>query len=154
MVDWWLDRRWLFPVVRLPLFRRNATAWGQDLALLPSFYCRDNEYRVRPFVKSAYQKILFSQPSSVVECFTRDRGAVGSSLIGVTALCPWAWHINPSLVLVQPRKTCPYITERLLIGHKDSNKISQPKHMLWVLKRTVSMRRFFWAPKTYAKSDW
>ena len=26
--------------------------------------------------------------------------------------------------------------------------------MLWVLKRTVSMRRFFWAPKTYAKSYW
>ena len=25
--------------------------------------------------------------------------------------------------------------------------------MLWVLKRTVSMRRFFWAPKTYAKSS-
>ena len=24
--------------------------------------------------------------------------------------------------------------------------ISQPKHMLWVLKRTVAMRRFFWAP--------
>ena len=23
--------------------------------------------------------------------------------------------------------------------------------MLWVLKRTVSMRRFFWAPKTYVK---
>ena len=27
--------------------------------------------------------------------------------------------------------------------------ISQPKHLLWVLKRTVSMRRFFWAPKTH-----
>ena len=25
---------------------------------------------------------------SVVECFTRDRGAAGSSLTGVTALCP------------------------------------------------------------------
>ena len=25
-------------------------------------------------------------------------------------------NINPSLVLVQPRKTCPYITERLLAG--------------------------------------
>ena len=25
--------------------------------------------------------------------------------------------------------------------------------MLWVLKRTVSMRRLFWAPKTYAKTD-
>ena len=31
--------------------------------------------------------------------------------------------------------------------------ISEPKHMLWVLKRTVSMRRFFWAPKTYVKID-
>ena len=31
--------------------------------------------------------------------------------------------------------------------------ISQPKHMLWVLKRTVSMRRFFWAPKAYVKTD-
>ena len=30
--------------------------------------------------------------------------------------------------------------------------ISQPKHMLWVLKRTISMRRFFWAPKTC--SNW
>ena len=27
--------------------------------------------------------------------------------------------------------------------------ISQTKHMLWVLKRTVSMRRIFWAPKTH-----
>ena len=25
--------------------------------------------------------------------------------------------------------------------------------MLWVLKRTVSMRQFFWAPKTYVKND-
>ena len=25
--------------------------------------------------------------------------------------------------------------------------------MLWVHKRTVSMRRFFWAPKTYVKTD-
>ena len=29
--------------------------------------------------------------------------------------------------------------------------ISQPNHMLWVVKRTVWMRRFFWAPKTYGK---
>ena len=27
--------------------------------------------------------------------------------------------------------------------------ISHPKHIVWVLKRTVSMRRFFWAPKTH-----
>ena len=30
--------------------------------------------------------------------------------------------INPSLVLVQPRKTRPFITERLLMGRKESNQ--------------------------------
>ena len=38
-------------------------------------------------------------------------------------------NINPSLVLVQPRKTSPYITERLLIGHKESNQ-TKPMPML------------------------
>ena len=58
---------------------------------------------------------------SVVECLTRDREAAGSSLTSVTALCPWARHINPSVVLVQPRKTRPFITERWLMGCKESN---------------------------------
>ena len=31
-------------------------------------------------------------------------------------------NINPSLVLVEPRKTRPYITERLLMGRKESNQ--------------------------------
>ena len=62
--------------------------------------------------------------SAVVECLTRDRGAAGLSLTGVIALCPCARHINPSLVLVQPRKTHPYITERLLMGRKESNQIN------------------------------
>ena len=31
-------------------------------------------------------------------------------------------NINPSLVLVQPRKTRPFITERLLMGCKESNQ--------------------------------
>ena len=31
-------------------------------------------------------------------------------------------NINPSLVLVQSRKTCPFITERLLMGRKESNQ--------------------------------
>ena len=33
--------------------------------------------------------------------------------------------INPSLVLVQPRKTHPYITERLLMGRKESNQTNK-----------------------------
>ena len=42
--------------------------------------------------------------------------AAGVSLTGVTALCPRARHIEPSLVLVQPRKTSPDVTEILLSG--------------------------------------
>ena len=36
-------------------------------------------------------------------------------------------NINPSLVLVQPRKTRPFITERLLMGCKESNQTNK-KH--------------------------
>ena len=56
---------------------------------------------------------------------TRDRGAAGSRLTGVTALCPCARHINPVLVLVQPSKTRPYITEKLLMGRKESNQTNK-----------------------------
>ena len=63
--------------------------------------------------------------SFVVECLTRDWGAVGSSLTGLTMLCLWARNINSSLVLVQPRKTLPYITERLLMGRKESNQTNK-----------------------------
>ena len=59
---------------------------------------------------------------SVVDCLTRDRGAAGSSLTGVTALCSLSKTHYPSLVLFQPRKTRPYITERLLMGRKESNQ--------------------------------
>ena len=34
-------------------------------------------------------------------------------------------NINPSLVLVQPRKTRPFITERLLMGRKESIQTKQ-----------------------------
>ena len=61
----------------------------------------------------------------MVDCLTRDLGAAGSSLTGVTALCPWTRHVNPSLVLVQPRKTHPYINERLLIGPKEPNQTNK-----------------------------
>ena len=35
---------------------------------------------------------------------------------------PGARHIHPSFVLVQPRKTRPCLTERLLMGRKESNQ--------------------------------
>ena len=36
-------------------------------------------------------------------------------------------NINPSLVLVQPRKSRPFITERLLMGRKESNQTNKNK---------------------------
>ena len=38
-------------------------------------------------------------------------------------------NIISSLVLVQPRKTHPFINERLLMGHKESNQTKQPNKM-------------------------
>ena len=71
-------------------------------------------------------------------------------------------NINPSLVPVQPRKTRPFITERLLMGCKESNQTNKNQarqqvttkitisiideyhgHVFWVLKRTVSSKHFF-----------
>ena len=38
----------------------------------------------------------------------------------------------PSLVLVQPRKTRPFITERLLMGRKKSNQTNKTKFIMLI----------------------
>ena len=53
-------------------------------------------------------RVLFSRP--------KDCGFKRHCVVSLSK------NINPSLVLVQPRKTRPYITERLLMGHKESNQ--------------------------------
>ena len=51
---------------------------------------------------------------------------------------PWARHINPSLVLVQPRKTRPYITDRLLMGRKESNQTNKQTKMFgWEIRTLI-----------------
>ena len=44
---------------------------------------------------------------------------------------PSARQIYPSLVLVQPRKTRPCLTERLLMGRKESNQTNK-RGPIWV----------------------
>ena len=89
---------------------------------------RDGSSWVEPVLSSdkclaqGWQRNIRERSGSVVECLTQGRRAMGLSLAGVTASCPWARHIYPSLILVQPRKTLPFITERLLMGCKESNK--------------------------------
>ena len=62
-----------------------------------------------------HYKQVFSG-STVAECLSRDRGAVGSSLTCVTELRPGARHNNPCSELVQPRETRPDINEKVLTG--------------------------------------
>ena len=47
--------------------------------------------------------------------------------------------INPSSVLVQPRKTGPFITERLLMGRKESNKTKQVSLVINVTVNHISV---------------
>ena len=46
-------------------------------------------------------------------------------LVNTWELVSLSKNINPSLVLVQPRKTRPFITERLLMGRKESNQTNK-----------------------------
>ena len=114
-----LSKLWFSPDPLSPLCIRACSAFTcssdpvTDLHLL--VVCKLGE--------TGWSFLLYIQEGSgsVVECLTRDREAAGSSLTGFTVMCPWARHIDASLVLVQPRKTCPYITEKLLMGRKESN---------------------------------
>ena len=58
----------------------------------------------------------------MVECLTRDGGAEGFESHQCHCVVSLSKNINPSLVLVQPKKTGPFITERLLMGHRESNQ--------------------------------
>ena len=61
---------------------------------------------------------------SVLECLTLDRGAHRRHCVVVLE----QRHIYPNLVLVQPRKTRPCLTEKLLMGRKESNQTNNPKY--------------------------
>ena len=126
--------------VKRPLSKRPKISF-QDKLLLNAGqkYCRmlQGEHSVilltfikLPFVIKIFVLSIFewqfytgftAQGSgSVVECLTRDRGFEPHQRHCVVSLSK---NINPSLVLVQPRKTRPFITERLLMGRRiKSNK--------------------------------
>ena len=75
--------------------------------------------------------------STVVECLTRDRGRgfEPHRRHCVVSLCK---NINPSIVLVQPRKICRFITERLLMGCKESNQTNKQNNLYCHLRRVVA----------------
>ena len=67
----------------------------------------------------AIQTVYRERSGSVVECLTQDRVRASPASLRCG---PLARHIYSSLVLVQPRKTLPCLTERLLMGRKESKQ--------------------------------
>ena len=61
---------------------------------------------------------------SVEECLTRDRGHRFEPYWR-HCVVSLSKNINPSLVLVQPWKACPFIAERFLMGRKESNQTNK-----------------------------
>ena len=70
---------------------------------------------------------MWERSGSVVECLTRDRGFEPHWRHCVVS---FSKNINPSLELVQPRKTRPFIAERLLMGRKESKQTNIPPDIL------------------------
>ena len=66
-------------------------------------------------IQNGSNLVLWERSGSVVECSTRDQGAAGLSLTSVTEL----WSVRKTHL---PWKTSPCLTERLLMGHKESNQ--------------------------------
>ena len=60
----------------------------------------------------------------MVECFTRGRGFEPHRRHCVVSLGMITYH---SLVLVQHRKTRPFIAEKMSMGRKESNQINKTK---------------------------
>ena len=50
-------------------------------------------------------------------------------------------NINPSLVLVQPMKTRPFITERLLMGRKETNQTNKQTKQPGIADEVVNTER-------------
>ena len=96
-------------------------------------------------VRCSYKGRNYNNITKITHCLSREAGAQwlsGRVLDSRPKGCGFEPHrsycvvslrknINPSLVLVQPRKTRPFITERLLMGRKESNQsINKPGSIL------------------------
>ena len=84
----------------------------------------------------------WERSGSVVECLTRDRKAAGLASSASLSFGPQARHIYPSLELVQPREARPCLTERLLMGRKESNQTNKQTKRQMLAKTDSSVFHF------------
>ena len=91
-----------------------------DLLTLPQNFGYVDEELVRELTQELLKiqySVNFSREGSGRVHDSRPRGS-GFEPHRYHCIVSLSKNINPSLVLVQPRKTHPFITERLLMGHK------------------------------------
>ena len=113
----------LFHTVTVPLDRRLGEWHPQMIGLAQwiIMHCLKKETLLNSLCYAEYFNVLH------FSCLTRDRRFEPHRRHCVVSLSK---NINPSLVLVQPRKTRPFITERLLMGRKESNQTIKQKTTL------------------------
>ena len=75
---------------------------------------------------------------SVVECLTQDRRAAGLSLTGFTALWSLSKTHLSQLSIGPTKEDPPCLTERLLMGRKESNQTNKTLRV----KRSVINKKF------------
>ena len=78
-------------MLRNPIFYDFSGGYGPPVPPSGSALELDDRANLKERVVARSQSaryLCFQLVSSVVECLTRDRGAPGLSLIGVTVLCP------------------------------------------------------------------
>ena len=79
------------------------------------------------------------------------QAVASSSITGVIVLCPWARHINPCLVLVQPRTTRLDITEKkCCLGHKESNQSIKIRVVYSLIQLTDKLMSYIHQPRIIA----
>ena len=79
----------------------------------------------------------------MVECFDWRQRGCGFEPQRPHCVVSLSKNINPSLVLFQPRKTHPFITERLLMGHKESNQTNKTNMVCWFEPSFAKTKFFF-----------
>ena len=71
-----------------------------------------------------------------------DWGSKHLTAVGVTVLCPWAKNFIRCLILVQPRKTRPDMTEKFWLGRKEDK--------FWLgCKKSKTNENYIQEPKEY-----
>ena len=74
----------------------------------------------------------------MVECLTLDWGPRVRASPASLRCGPSARHIYTSLVLVKPRKTRPFLTERLLMRRKESNQRKRLPQYLFLISGSAT----------------